>query len=252
MALLFLACCQTVRVGLRVIAVLLFHFFNWTPAQKGRYIWNAVQHDWAQWLLDKFHIQVELRGMENVKDWKSPHVFQSNHSSFIDILVLIANLPNGRFVCGLTMMLILPLVGICAWLSEQIIVSRWNRRWDMGAIRRGRRRWPDSNLIFFPEGKRLNGLGPFKLGATAIAVENQLPIVPVAISGAEALEKGLAGLIRFSRLAARRTQPTVVTVTLCRELPVTGSTKKDVQHLTNLVRSIISNMLTAASLRRRT
>ena len=170
----------------------------WRASARGRFTWRVAQKFWAQWILERAGVSVRLIGKERV-DWSRPHIVVANHQSTLDILLLVAFVPDGRYVAKKEV-LSYPVIGPIARLGAQIIIDRKDHFQAMKAIREGMRDWSRCNLIFFAEGSRspTGVLGEFKRGAFAIAKEMGLAIVPVAISGTyEALSKG--SLLRLKR-----------------------------------------------------
>lgn len=101
------------------------------------------------------------------------------------------------------------------------------------AVARGR------SIIVYPEGTRskTGELGPFKKGAFVIAVQTGLPIVPVAISGTNAIWPPGAKLMHPGPVDIRFGEP----------IPTTGLTLDDVDDLRSRVRAWIENQLTAVN-----
>jgi len=172
------------------------HKDDWPERTRGRYIWRVAQKFWAQWSLEKLGVQVSHSGSEHV-DWSRPHIIVANHGSALDTLLVIALVPNGRFVAKKETSWI-PVFGRAVRFGGQIVVDRKNHEQAMFAVRDGMKSWRDSNLIFFAEGTRTRDgkLQPFKRGAFVMARDTGIPILPIAISGSfEALPKG--SLLRF-------------------------------------------------------
>jgi len=170
---------------------------KWSERTRGRYIWRVAQRFWARWSLEKLGVHLSHSGLEHV-DWSRPHILVSNHQSSLDILFMVALVPNGRFVAKKEV-LFFPVIGDAVCFGGQIVVDRGNHEQAMQAVRTGMETWPDSNLIFFAESTRTRDgkLQPFKRGAFVMARDTGIPILPVAIIGAfEALPKG--SLLRFA------------------------------------------------------
>jgi 1-acyl-sn-glycerol-3-phosphate acyltransferase len=189
---------RTVYVGGKTVRTLKRNQAVWDERTKGRYMWEMASGPWARWILGEAEVRLTAVGLERV-DWSRPHVVVSNHQSTLDILVVAAEVPSGRFVAKKEI-LPYPFVGSGCKHGGQILIDRGDHAQAMTAIREGVKAWRDSNLIFFAEGSRTRSgeLRPFKKGAFAIAKEAGLDIVPVAISGTfDALPKG--SLLRLRR-----------------------------------------------------
>jgi 1-acyl-sn-glycerol-3-phosphate acyltransferase len=87
-------------------------------------------------------------------------------------------------------------------------------------------------VMIFPEGTRSRDgkMGPFKPGAFRLAIEAQVPILPVAVTGsAYGMPKGSPWI-----------RPTLVLVRVLEPIPTTGMTGADVVRLMETTRERIS------------
>ncbi|MFT3915987.1 MAG: lysophospholipid acyltransferase family protein [Anaeromyxobacteraceae bacterium] len=135
-----------------------------------------------------------------------PLVFAANHESALDICVLFKVLPrNVRFIAKRELFE-LPIFGWYMRIGGHVPVDRANRSNAIQTLRRaGEMIRGGTSIIAFPEGTRSkDGLvHAFKKGPFVVAKEAGVPVVPVAIAGAGALNpKGaifaLPGTIRVS------------------------------------------------------
>ena len=88
-----------------------------------------------------------------------------------------------------------------------------------------------ASLIIFPEGTRSpdGRIGRFKGGVFLLAIESQLPIVPISVSGT-----------RHIMLKGRlMTCPGDVDVTVHAAIPTTGLTREDARALADQVRKTV-------------
>src|SRR5439155_945863 len=115
------------------------------------------------------------------------HRFLSTHQSQFDILALLAVLDpfQLRWVAKRELRKV-PILGLCAQLTHQILVDRESRTQAVAVIRQVKRLLDAGiSVLFFPEGTRSKDgqLLPFKPGGFAVAVETGVPVVPVTING---------------------------------------------------------------------
>ena len=91
------------------------------------------------------------------------------------------------------------------------------------------------SLGLFPEGTRsqTGQLGEFKRGTFALAIETQVPIVPLAVDGGYRVST--RGRIRASRMVLRLSEP----------IAMEGKTLDDRDEVLTVVRADISRMLEA-------
>jgi 1-acyl-sn-glycerol-3-phosphate acyltransferase len=235
---------RTVVIGWRAIGVLKSHYGAgasqhpkrvWSEAVRGRYIWRVAHRFWAKWILNFAGVTLTSVGYDRI-DWRLPYVVVANHQSTVDVLALVSIMENGRFVAKREV-LHYPFIGGAARYGGQIVIDRSDHVQAMATIRAGMRSWPHCHIVFFAEGTRTRTgkLGPFRLGAFAVAREMRLAIVPVAISGAfEALRKG--SLLRLRRHPALR-------VEFGEPIAGEGASSDEVTRLAALARERIDGML---------
>jgi 1-acyl-sn-glycerol-3-phosphate acyltransferase len=146
----------------------------------------------ARTLLRLAGVKLRVEGLEHLARDR-PMVVVANHASYLDGLLLVAALPlRLRFVTKqelktrLIPRLFLQRLG--AVFVERFDAQR--SRDDFEQI--NRLATSGDPLLFFPEGTfaRSPGLLPFRMGAFVSAVDNRLPVVPVAIRGSRSLLRG--------------------------------------------------------------
>ncbi len=143
-------------------------------------------------------IPLRLEGAENLT-MDGPRIVASNHSSYLDGMVLTALLPpgfsfvvkrelEGNFVSG-TFLRRLGTLFVERFDTAQ---SAGETRKALDAIAAG------ASLAIFPEGtfRRYPGLLPFRMGTFAVAVDAGVPVVPVVIRGTRSILRGGEWLIR--------------------------------------------------------
>lgn len=139
----------------------------------------------ARFLARATFTPIDVKGMEKLSGMGSC-VLVSNHASYLDNMVMVATLPvKFRFVAKGELKK--------HWFTRTFlerIGAEFVERDDMQKSLEDARRFSQTardarNLLFYPEGTftRIPGLRPFFLGAFKVAVENDLPVVPIAIRG---------------------------------------------------------------------
>jgi 1-acyl-sn-glycerol-3-phosphate acyltransferase len=166
------------------------------------YLWRRNLHQacdraarrWAEALLRAAGVRVVLEGMENLRT-DSPQIVVANHQSWFDVFALAAHLPvRYRFVAKRELEGI-PVFGR-AWKScGHVSVDRGNREAAIEALDQAWREVHEERLtmVLFPEGTRSpdGRLKAFKKGAFVLAVQGQVPLVPVAVVGSrDVMAKG--------------------------------------------------------------
>lgn len=113
------------------------------------------------------------------------YVYCANHSSYLDIPSLCYALPGYFLLMGKASLAKVPLFGYM-FTRFYIAVERSKAKSRAEAIRRSKEALDKGyGLAIFPEGtiprENLPKMIPFKDGAFRVAIEKQVPIVPVAI-----------------------------------------------------------------------
>ena len=121
-------------------------------------------------------------------DMRRPYVVVSNHESFVDIL-LISHLPTEMKWMSKIEIMRIPLVGWMMWLARDIPLERGDAASTAKALDASRERLSRNvSVMIFPEGTRskTGELRQFKTGAFRLAIEAQVPVLPLAVYGTRA------------------------------------------------------------------
>ena len=174
-----------------------------------------------------WHVRIEGRQPET-----GAFVAVSNHQSVLDIFAMSRQRREMKWIAKEEVFKI-PFFGLYFRLSGDIPVNRGDRESGGAAIEKARwyvdRGMP---VMIFPEGTRSRDgrMGPFKPGAFRLAIEAQVPIVPVAVTGsAYGMPKGSPWI-----------RPTLVLVRVLEPIDTRGMTGADVVKLMATARSQIA------------
>ena len=140
---------------------------------------------WAKLCAWLTPIRVEVHGAEHAERDRS-YVVTSNHQSMYDILVIYGWLKLDMKWVMKAELRKMPFVGLGCEKAGHIFVDRRNHKQAARAINEALERLGDGiGILFFPEGTRSNEgqLLPFKKGAFHTAIEQQIPILPVTVTG---------------------------------------------------------------------
>ncbi len=141
---------------------------------------------------------IEVRGGEHLRDLQTPCIFAANHSSHLDTVCIMRALPWHRRLhiaipAAADYWFSNPLVGTLASLSFNLIPLQRTGS-ACGSLKRAShlltRGW---SLLIYPEGTRSTSgrIGTFKGGAALLAIQHQVPLVPIKLEGAyQILPKG--------------------------------------------------------------
>jgi 1-acyl-sn-glycerol-3-phosphate acyltransferase len=153
--------------------------------------------------------RIEAEGLPSVEG-RGPHLFASNHASYLDVLVLMALLPIDFVFVAKKEVASWPLVGLFVRRLGHVTVDRWDSQQGAAdASRVARALEQDVSVLVFPEGTftAATGLRPFRLGAFKTAVDTGVPIVPLALRGTRRILRGGSWLPRPGRATLWRGAP---------------------------------------------
>ena len=140
---------------------------------------------WARILARLTPINLTIEGSENALRDRS-YIVVSNHQSMYDILVIYGWLKlDLKWVMKKELRKI-PGIGLGCEKAGHIFVERRNPKQAAKAISEAMKRLGNGiGVLFFPEGTRsLDGrLLPFKKGAFRLALDQDIPILPVTLVG---------------------------------------------------------------------
>ena len=152
---------------------------------------------WAKcnsWIIPMF---AKAIGKEMI-DPKQSYVVVSNHQSLLDIFVIYGWLGiDFKWVMKKELRKA-PFIGYACYKLEHIFIDRANKNDAVESINQAKKKIINGvSVMFFPEGTRSadGKLGTFKKGAFRLAVDMELPILPVTITGTrKILPKGSLNL----------------------------------------------------------
>lgn len=159
---------------------------------KSRSFSAKLVHDASRILLFLAAIRVEIQGGEFLERWEheGPWIFAPNHSSYLDILILLAYLPAETRYVAKGEIHSMPFVRTLAGRSGHFAFDRSDANARVAqsieiekALRQG------ESVVIYPEGTftAQSGIRPFQLGAFKAAVDTKRAICPVAVRGAREL-----------------------------------------------------------------
>ena len=184
---------------------------------------------WSSLILKTTGVRVSVRGLDRLDPQRS-YVLAVNHQSIYDIPILFASLPMQLRIVAKASLGSFPFLGWHLQRTGHLLVDRKNPGADI--VEKMKRLVGESHsLIVFPEGTRsVDGrVGRFKKGSFVVAIDAQLPIVPVSVAGSRhVMGKG--------QLTVR---PGDVRVTIHEPIPTAGVTRQQVIEFGNQVRDVV-------------
>jgi 1-acyl-sn-glycerol-3-phosphate acyltransferase len=196
---------------------------------------DPVIRAWCNAVLGAAAVREDVAGLENLPAGSC--VLVCNHQSNFDAPFVFARLPKHvRFVVKQELYRI-PIFGAALKAMGNIPVERTGSNGDRkrieAAIEQVRTR---TSILFFAEGTRSTDgkLRPFKKGAAVLAIDAQVPLVPVAVAGAhEITPKGGLWVHSGRPLVLRVGKP----------IPTTGLGREDRDTLTRQAHDAVAALL---------
>ncbi len=194
-----------------------------------------VAATWGRVLTWLVPVKVEIEGLEQI-DPQHSYVVVANHQSQMDIPVVygysgldlrwVAKAEVGR----------IPFVAAGCRAIGHVFIDRSNPEQARTAINRAVERLkPGTGLMFFPEGTRSRSgdLLPFKKGAFRVAIDQQMPVLPLTVIGSRDILPADSLHLRPGRVRLRVHEP----------ISTEGMTTADLGALRRQVHGIIEDGL---------
>jgi 1-acyl-sn-glycerol-3-phosphate acyltransferase len=207
--------------------------FRW---KRGLY---ALGHGGAWLALALAGIRYRVAGREHVP--AGAVVFCSNHESNVDPPILFRALHPQLHVLYKAELHKFPIMGTVFDVGGFVPIDRSDRDSAMASLARGAAALrAGHSFLIFPEGtrSRTGHLLPFKKGGFIMAIEAQVPVVPVAIQGARAAMRKGSAFVR----------PVHVSIRIGKPIPTVGLTLDDRDDLIARVRAEVEHLLQQGSL----
>jgi 1-acyl-sn-glycerol-3-phosphate acyltransferase len=192
---------------------------------------QAVSRAWSRLLLRLFRVAVRTRGQQQMPE--GPAVYAANHSSSLDILVVLAHLPTDVRIIYKRTLAYVPLLGWSIAVGGHIPIDRSNPFRARRSLQRAAERIRGgTSVLVFPEGTRSRDgtVGHFKRGSFSLALEAGVPVVPVSLVGVKTLvPRGLPSL-----------RPGEITLRVHPAISVSGRSKDDAEALAEETRRVVA------------
>ncbi|MFH2131376.1 MAG: lysophospholipid acyltransferase family protein [bacterium] len=202
---------------------------------KPRLVSKICGASWARLNSFMTPMRVTVSGREQV-DPNQSYVIVSNHMSHYDIFVLYGWIGiDFKWVMKASLIKV-PFLGPACDKLEHIFIDRSNTQAALKSINEAKKRIVNgTSVLFFPEGTR-SGTGkmlPFKKGAFKMAIDLNLPLLPITIVGTDkVLPKGTINLL-----------PGDVEMKIHPPIPVTGYDDTTMHTLMQEARRVIQSGL---------
>jgi len=154
-----------------------------------------------------------------------PCLYISNHQSLFDVITCGAMVTPRTVSIGKKSLRWIPFFGQFYWLSGNILIDRSDRKKAIKSMSAATKSLTEKNISvwIFPEGTRSKGKGllKFKKGPFYVAIDAQVPIVPIVISSyGKFLD---LGKLNSGKILAEILEP----------IPTKGKTREDLDDILN-------------------
>lgn len=157
---------------------------------------------WARSLIKLAGGEISVSGIENVPS-SGPVLFVSNHQGNFDIPILLGFIDKPKAFIAKAEIKKIPLIYSWMTLMKCVFIQRNNLRQSLSVIQQGTEVLKSGqSLVIFPEGSRSKNsqLGRFKPGSFKLALEAQVPIIPISINGSYKLMENQGFIIRPAKV----------------------------------------------------
>lgn len=190
---------------------------------------------WARGILLGMGFRTKIEREQDFEKGKS-YMLVANHTSMTDIMLMLITAQNPFVFVGKKELSKIPLFGFF-YKRTCILVDRSSQKSRMEVFARAQKRLNQGlSICIFPEGGVPDEsilLDEFKDGAFKLAIEHQIPIVPITF--ADNKER-----MSYTFLSG---SPGVMRAKVHRFVDTTGKTLEDKKEIKDAVRSIILNQL---------
>jgi 1-acyl-sn-glycerol-3-phosphate acyltransferase len=219
--------------------VLLFPFFTVLLTKKTRYDHAfGLMRFWAKWVAFVPGIAVKIKRETPATELPEACIYVANHASYLDIVLSYIAIPKYFVYMGKAEIEKAPLLRLF-FRDMNIYVDRKTRTGSYAAfLAVGEKLKSGQSVFIYPEGTiSSNGqLRNFKNGAFRMAIEHQVPIVPVTFKNNWKLLQNGGFFKSYGR-------PGLAHITVHKPVDTRGMTEEDLVSLRHTVRETILHEL---------
>ncbi len=186
---------------------------------------------WANSILWVSRARITVTGAEKLEPGRS-YIFMANHQSNADIPLLLGRLPAQFRWLAKAELFKIPIFGRAMRGVGYISIDRSNRKSAFESLKQAALTIRNgTSVLIFPEGTRSRDgrILPFKKGGFVLAVDSQVPIVPIIIHGT-------GGIMPKGRFMIR---PAPVTMAILDPVETADYTRKTKDALLECIRAIL-------------
>jgi 1-acyl-sn-glycerol-3-phosphate acyltransferase len=188
---------------------------------------------WCRLIARTALARVRVYGAEHIRPGTS-YVFLSTHQSYMDIPAMLGYLPAQLRIAAKKILFRIPFMGWHLWRAGHIPIDRSSTQNAVTSMQRAASYLQNGICAFiFPEGTRSRDglLHPFKKGGFKLALQAQVPIIPITIIGTRAVLPPDSIIFR----------PGTVDMYVDEPIPTAGLTDDDIEMLMLRVRKAMAS-----------
>jgi len=160
---------------------IILSIFEW----RGK-ILGEVAHIWSKLILASAGVKYSVHGINHL-DSKQNYVFAGNHESPFDIPLAFAGIKHHLISISKIEYKWIPIFGWAMQAARHIFIDRNNHTKALESLKKAALSLEKNprSILLFPEGTRSTDgkIHKFKKGGLLLAIETQLPVVPMALCG---------------------------------------------------------------------
>jgi len=195
-------------------------------------VYDRIMVGWSRLLLRVNGVRLRVEGLERLDAARS-YVFVANHTSMLDIWVLLVAIPHSFRYLAKQELSRAPILGKAMDSAGNIFIDRQNLTSAFASYEQAAHQiQAGMSAMIFAEGTRsLDGrLLPFKKGPFVLAIQAGVPVVPVYVEGA----------LRLTPKGALYVLPGEVVVRVAAPIPTDGMTQEDRARLSDEARAAMT------------
>jgi 1-acyl-sn-glycerol-3-phosphate acyltransferase len=226
-----------VLILFKLIAFPIFFILLFKPYPKGQALAHQLNIYWSKIVFYLSGIRIHIIGKEKI-DKNGTYVFTPNHNSYLDIPVCNIAVSNPFRFIGKKELSKVPLFG---WMYKRLYVTvdrKSPRDSYRSYLRSAEFLKQGISMMIYPEGtigKNKVILSAFKEGAFRVAIQTQVPVVPISLIGTDRILKDDGKFLLY---------PGKVTVIFHEPISTVGLTENDITPLKNKVHDLLYYSLT--------
>lgn len=144
---------------------------------------------WAKSILAVAGVRLRVEGLEHLRSDRAT-IYMPNHTSIMDIPILIAALPIDLRFLFKKSLLFIPIIGQAIYFMGMIPIDRARGSRAMVSLEKAGKRVKNGlHLLIFPEGTRSHSgdLQSFKMGGFLLATRESIDILPISVNNTRQL-----------------------------------------------------------------